>query len=80
MRWTDLFRSFAVHERVPVRADNFCSSFPFLFMIVSFPKDIALYVIAFLAPLLLQWIINLATIRNWWDAHNSALGRKTQIL
>ncbi|KAI0005953.1 phosphatidic acid phosphatase type 2/haloperoxidase [Russula compacta] len=36
--------------------------------------DIALYAIAFLAPLLLQWIINFATIRSWWDAHNSALG------
>lgn len=36
--------------------------------------DPALYVIAFLAPLLLQWSINLATVRSWWDAHNSALG------
>jgi len=34
----------------------------------------ALFAIAFVAPLLLQWLINLATIRNWWDAHNSALG------
>ncbi|KAH9966584.1 phosphatidic acid phosphatase type 2/haloperoxidase [Russula dissimulans] len=36
--------------------------------------DLLLYVIAFLAPLVLQWLINLATIRTWWDAHNSALG------
>ncbi|KAI0277703.1 PAP2-domain-containing protein [Russula aff. rugulosa BPL654] len=36
--------------------------------------DSALYVIAFIAPLLLQWLINLATVRSWWDAHISALG------
>jgi len=36
--------------------------------------DTLLYIIAFAAPLVLQWLINLATIRTWWDAHNSALG------
>ncbi|KAH9048179.1 phosphatidic acid phosphatase type 2/haloperoxidase [Lactarius hengduanensis] len=36
--------------------------------------DTALYVIAFVAPLVLQWIINLLTTRSLWDAHNSALG------
>jgi len=33
-----------------------------------------LYLIAFVAPLLLQWLINIATVRSWWDAHISALG------
>ncbi len=37
-----------------------------------------LYCIAFLAPLVLQWLLNLLTIRTLWDAHNSALGRKTR--
>ncbi|KAI9510247.1 phosphatidic acid phosphatase type 2/haloperoxidase [Russula earlei] len=36
--------------------------------------DALLYAIAFLAPLLLMWLINFATIRVWWDSHNSALG------
>ncbi|KAF8503638.1 PAP2-domain-containing protein [Russula emetica] len=36
--------------------------------------DTALFAIAFVAPLLLQWLINLATVRSWWDAHISALG------
>jgi diacylglycerol diphosphate phosphatase/phosphatidate phosphatase len=47
-------------------------------MIVSLSQDFALYLISFLAPLVLQWIINLLTIRTLWDAHNSALGRKTR--
>ncbi|KAH9001351.1 PAP2-domain-containing protein [Lactarius akahatsu] len=34
----------------------------------------SLYVIAFVAPLVLQWVINLLTTRSLWDAHNSALG------
>ncbi|KAH9981373.1 PAP2-domain-containing protein [Lactifluus volemus] len=37
-------------------------------------SDTALFFIAFVAPLLLQWLTNLLTIRNVWDAHNSALG------
>lgn len=36
--------------------------------------DSALYFIAFVAPLLLQWLINFAMVRSWWDAHLSALG------
>ncbi|KAI0046682.1 PAP2-domain-containing protein [Auriscalpium vulgare] len=36
--------------------------------------DWALYIIAIVSPLILQWLIDLATIRSWWDAHNSALG------
>jgi len=35
---------------------------------------VALYCISMLAPLVLQWLINLLTIRTLWDAHNSALG------
>ncbi|TFY72365.1 hypothetical protein EVG20_g607 [Dentipellis fragilis] len=36
--------------------------------------DPALYCIAIVAPLVLQWVIDLLTIRSWWDAHSSALG------
>ncbi|KAJ7582858.1 phosphatidic acid phosphatase type 2/haloperoxidase [Mycena floridula] len=36
--------------------------------------DWALYVICFVAPVILQPIINLITIRSWWDFHNSTLG------
>ncbi|KAA1471229.1 PAP2-domain-containing protein [Dentipellis sp. KUC8613] len=36
--------------------------------------DKALYFIAIVAPLVLQWVINVLTIRTWWDAHSSALG------
>ncbi|EIM82870.1 PAP2-domain-containing protein [Stereum hirsutum FP-91666 SS1] len=34
----------------------------------------ALFVIALIAPIVLQWILNFITIRSWWDAHNSTLG------
>lgn len=66
-----------MHERVPVRVTYrlFCL-LPLI--VVSLPsQDFVLYIISFVAPLLLQWIINLVTIRTLWDAHNSALGRKT---
>ncbi|KAF5386621.1 hypothetical protein D9615_001890 [Tricholomella constricta] len=36
--------------------------------------NIALYFICFIAPLLIQPIINFLTIRSWWDLHNSTLG------
>ncbi|TFY81704.1 hypothetical protein EWM64_g2309 [Hericium alpestre] len=36
--------------------------------------DYALYCIAIVAPLVLQWTVNLVAVRSWWDAHNSALG------
>lgn len=36
--------------------------------------NLALYCISLLAPLVLQWVINLLTIRTLWDAHNSSLG------
>jgi len=36
--------------------------------------NLALFFIAFVAPLVLQWIINILTTRSRWDAHNSALG------
>ncbi|KAG6874054.1 hypothetical protein C0995_006911 [Termitomyces sp. Mi166 len=34
----------------------------------------ALYLICFVAPFVLQPVINLLTIRSWWDFHNSTLG------
>ncbi|KAJ7285704.1 phosphatidic acid phosphatase type 2/haloperoxidase [Mycena rebaudengoi] len=34
----------------------------------------ALYLIAIVSPFVLQAVINLATIRSWWDFHNSTLG------
>jgi len=47
-------------------------------IIVPLPQqNSALYAIAFVAPLLLQWLINFATVRSWWDAHASALGCET---
>jgi len=36
--------------------------------------DVALYMICFVAPLVIQPIINLLTIKSWWDFHNSTLG------
>jgi hypothetical protein len=38
-------------------------------------QDWALYLIAGLSPFVLQVVINLVTIRSWWDFHNSSLGR-----
>lgn len=35
---------------------------------------IALYFICFVAPLLIQPVVNLFTIRSWWDLHNGTLG------
>jgi hypothetical protein len=42
--------------------------------------DLALFFIAFVAPLVLQWVINILTTRSRWDAHTSALGRTTRLL
>lgn len=40
----------------------------------------ALYVIAVLSPAVLQGVVNLLTVRLWWDLHSSLLGRKhTQV-
>ncbi|KAF7777549.1 hypothetical protein Agabi119p4_3621 [Agaricus bisporus var. burnettii] len=36
--------------------------------------NIALYFICFVAPFLLQPVVNVLTIRSWWDLHNSSLG------
>ncbi|KAK0459589.1 phosphatidic acid phosphatase type 2/haloperoxidase [Desarmillaria tabescens] len=36
--------------------------------------NIALYFICFVAPLLIQPVVNLFTIRSWWDLHNGTLG------
>lgn len=35
---------------------------------------IALYMIAIVAPVILQALINVVTIRSWWDLHNGLLG------
>ncbi|EDR07733.1 uncharacterized protein LACBIDRAFT_235655 [Laccaria bicolor S238N-H82] len=37
-------------------------------------QDVALYMICFVAPLVIQPLINLLTIRSWWDLHNVILG------
>jgi hypothetical protein len=66
-----------VHERVPVRAIFRLFCLLSLIVISLLPQDFALYIISFVSPLLLQWAIDLVTIRTLWDAHNSALGRKT---
>ncbi|KAK7467055.1 hypothetical protein VKT23_004117 [Stygiomarasmius scandens] len=34
----------------------------------------ALYIICFVAPFLLMPVVNVLTIRSWWDFHNSSLG------
>ncbi|TDL24807.1 PAP2-domain-containing protein [Rickenella mellea] len=34
----------------------------------------ALYIIAFVAPLVIQSILNVLTVRTWWDFHNATLG------
>jgi len=36
--------------------------------------DLGLYLICFVAPLMLQPVVNLITVRSWWDWHNSTLG------
>lgn len=36
----------------------------------DFSQNVALYFICFAAPVLIQPIINLLTIRSWWDLHN----------
>jgi diacylglycerol diphosphate phosphatase/phosphatidate phosphatase len=36
--------------------------------------DLALYMIAVVAPFVLQALVNLVTIRSWWDFHNGSLG------
>lgn len=36
--------------------------------------NIALYLICFVSPLLIQPVINFFTVRSWWDFHNGSLG------
>ncbi|KDQ60760.1 hypothetical protein JAAARDRAFT_125403 [Jaapia argillacea MUCL 33604] len=36
--------------------------------------NVALYMIAGVSPFLLQIVVNLITIRSWWDFHNATLG------
>jgi len=36
--------------------------------------NVGLYFICFVAPVLLQPVVNLITVRSWWDFHNSTLG------
>lgn len=44
---------------------------------MSISQPFALYLIAIGAPFVLQIVINLLTVRSWWDFHNGSLGRKT---
>ncbi|KAF8626207.1 hypothetical protein AX15_004897 [Amanita polypyramis BW_CC] len=37
-------------------------------------SNVALYIICFIAPLVLQIIISFLTVRSWWDIHNATLG------
>ncbi|KAG8708489.1 hypothetical protein FRC08_018862 [Ceratobasidium sp. 394] len=34
----------------------------------------ALHLIAFVAPLVFMWMINLLMVKSWWDGHSAALG------
>ncbi|KAF9227605.1 PAP2-domain-containing protein [Gyrodon lividus] len=36
--------------------------------------DVGLYLIALVSPLVIQLVVNLITVRSFWDYHNSALG------
>ena len=49
----------------------FFGSMPYLTIWV---QNTALYLIAVVAPFVLQACVNLITIRSWWDFHNATLG------
>ncbi|KAJ7751991.1 phosphatidic acid phosphatase type 2/haloperoxidase [Mycena metata] len=49
-------------------------SLRFPFAVHERVPDFALYLIAIVAPVILQGVINLLTIRSWWDLHNGLLG------
>ncbi|KAH7889465.1 PAP2-domain-containing protein [Phlebopus sp. FC_14] len=46
----------------------------FPFAVKERVPNIALYFIAIVAPLVIQLVVNLITVRSFWDYHNSALG------
>lgn len=46
---------------------------------LSTAQPFALYMICVISPLILQGIINLLTLRSWWDLHTSYLGRMLHI-
>ncbi|TFY71761.1 hypothetical protein EVG20_g1252 [Dentipellis fragilis] len=70
---TSIQYPFTEHERVPVAAVPLPTVGEFVGC-SSVTQDKALYFIAIIAPLVLQWVIDILTIRTWWDAHSSALG------
>ncbi|KAJ7632485.1 phosphatidic acid phosphatase type 2/haloperoxidase [Roridomyces roridus] len=49
------------------------TSIHYTFAVHERVPDFALYVIAVVAPVVLQTVINLFTIRSWWDLHNGKL-------
>ncbi|KAJ7905351.1 hypothetical protein B0H14DRAFT_5211 [Mycena olivaceomarginata] len=64
---TPLFatRSFTLSRSVPVTTRS-------RYAVHERVPDFALYLIAIVAPIVLQAVINLLTIRSWWDLHNGA--------
>ncbi|KAJ7046639.1 PAP2-domain-containing protein [Mycena alexandri] len=50
------------------------TSLRFPFAVHERVPDFALYLIAIVSPVILQGVINLLTIRSWWDLHNGLLG------
>ena len=48
--------------------------FYYVLRLTIWVQNKALYVIAFVAPFILQACVNLVTIRSWWDFHNATLG------
>lgn len=57
-------REFSVHDETIL----------FPFAVHERVPDIALYFIAIVAPLVIQLVVNLLTVRSFWDYHCSALG------
>ncbi|KAJ6547420.1 phosphatidic acid phosphatase type 2/haloperoxidase [Mycena capillaripes] len=66
---TSLRHPYAVHERIP----DF-GLFQLFLRLRYQHRSTALYIIAIVAPVVLQAVINLLTIRSWWDFHNGLLG------
>ncbi|KIK33814.1 hypothetical protein CY34DRAFT_18139 [Suillus luteus UH-Slu-Lm8-n1] len=63
-------QEFSVHdETAAVNLSN-----PAYFFLQKPVPNIALYFIAIVAPLVLQLVVNLLTVRSFWDYHCSALG------
>ena len=65
--------STAMRRKIEYRLDSFHVIWEEI-LILSL-QDWALYMIAFVAPLVIQTTVDLLTIRSWWDFHNGFLGR-----